>query len=133
MFVVWAGLKGTLVYATGRNMYEYNITSQSLNAINGDSTSLIASVDVDSKLSQVYWVDGQNIRRAAIPRNSAQIPETQVLCSVGNAMGIAVDWMTRCVACRVVTFPEKYEAEKIKSEILQDFFQKMSEKVVIKK
>jgi hypothetical protein len=63
--------------------------------INGDATSLIAAVDVDSMRSHVYWVDGQKMRRAAIPNDPSQLFDTQAMCAVTNAQGIAVDWIMR--------------------------------------
>ena len=95
IFCVSADLKGTLVYGVGRYITEFNITDDRLMTINGDASSIVVSVDVDSTQSHVYWVDGQQIRRAAIPKNPLQIPVTQTLCDVVNAQGIAFDWLNR--------------------------------------
>jgi hypothetical protein len=91
----WPGLKGTLVYGTGRYLNQFNITSQQLLVINSDASSTIAAVDVDSTRSQVYWVDGQKMRRSAIPKDILQVPDTQDMCTVSNAQGIAIDWIMR--------------------------------------
>jgi len=93
--VACSGLKGTLLYGVGRIITEFNITDQRLMSISGDSTSLVVSVDVDSSRSYVYWVDQQRMRRAIIPKNSLQIAQTQSLCAVNNAQGVAIDWLTR--------------------------------------
>jgi hypothetical protein len=90
-----SGLKGTLVYGIGRSITEFNITDQRLMSINDDSTNLVVSVDVDSSRSYVYWVNGQQMRRALIPKNTLQTAIPQDLCSVNNAQGIAIDWLTR--------------------------------------
>jgi hypothetical protein len=87
------------VYGTGRYLNQFNITSQQLLVINGDATSIIAAVDVDSTRSQVYWVDGQKMRRAAIPKDILQVPDTQDMCTVSGAQGIAVDWIMRYSDC----------------------------------
>jgi hypothetical protein len=64
-------------------------------AINGDASTIIAAVDVDAMRSHVYWIDGQKMRRAAVPKDPSQLLDPQDMCAVTNPQGIAVDWVMR--------------------------------------
>ena len=88
------GLQVTLIYATGRYLNAFNTTSQRLGVFNGDSSSIIESLDVDSTKSIVYWVDGEKMRRVAMPTTLTDVIKAEELCAVNQANGIAVDWIT---------------------------------------
>jgi len=86
--------KGVVVHSSGRALYGYDLNKYASFPV-AKTRRPVSVIDIDSLRGHVYWVDGNQMRRAKLNANSSLTAPPQNLCPVRNASGIAFDWVAR--------------------------------------